>query len=90
VDVTIGPLKSEDEAVKWLYLGGMDNGHLVVNLDYGQTTFPAKSFCRSEPIDFQIGEAEWRGGNLFFDQLEYKLKSEPVLDPKKGNLAVIC
>jgi hypothetical protein len=78
VDVTVGPLKSKDEAVKWFYLGGMDNGRLVINNDYGQPTFPAKTYCRSDTVDFQNGEAEWRGGNIFFDQMECKLKSEPV------------
>jgi hypothetical protein len=78
VDVTIGPLQSKEEAIKWFFLGGMDNVHLVVNREYGQPLFPAKIFCRSEPIDFQTGEVEWRGGNLFYDQWDYQLKSEPA------------
>jgi hypothetical protein len=35
---------------------------------------PPKKFYRSESIDFQRGELEWKGGNLYFDQWNYHMK----------------
>jgi hypothetical protein len=29
---------------------------------------------RSEPVDFQRGEVEWRGGNLYFDKWDYHME----------------
>ena len=31
---------------------------------------------RSEPYDFQRGEVEWKGGNLYFDKWNYNMKIE--------------
>lgn len=67
-DVTYGVVGSNDERVKWFYLGGIDGLRFFVNTDYGQPLYPAKTFFRSEIVDFQRGEAEWRGGNLYFNQ----------------------
>jgi len=77
-DVTYGLPDSSDEREKWFYLGGIDNGRLVVNTDYGQPLYPAKTFFRSEIVDFQRGEAEWRGGNLYFNQWNYDFKVEEI------------
>jgi transglutaminase-like putative cysteine protease len=76
VDMSFGMRKSENEAVKWFYLGGIDSYRLIVNSDYGQPLFPAKSWLRSETVDFQRGEVEWRGGNLYFDQWDYNMEVE--------------
>jgi hypothetical protein len=35
---------------------------------------PEKQYLRSEPNDFQRGEVEWKGGNLFFDKWDYNMK----------------
>ncbi|HDR04454.1 MAG TPA: transglutaminase domain-containing protein, partial [Candidatus Marinimicrobia bacterium] len=35
VDMSFGMRKSENEAVKWFYLGGIDSYRLIVNSDYG-------------------------------------------------------
>jgi len=29
---------------------------------------------RSETVDFQRGELEWKGGNLYFDKWDYKME----------------
>jgi hypothetical protein len=50
----------------------------VVNTDFGQPVYPAKIFVRSEFIDFQRGEVEWRGGNLYFNQWEWDFTVEEV------------
>ena len=37
---------------------------------------PAKRYPRSETVDFQRGEVEWRGGNLYFTQWSYDMQIE--------------
>lgn len=76
VDATYGLLDSKDDDVKWFYLGNMENYRLIVNDDYTQPLYPAKIYPRSDTIDFQRGEVEWEGGNLFFDQWGYNYEVE--------------
>ena len=38
--------------------------------------FPAKIFPRSGTLDFQRGELEWRGGNIYFDKWDYHMDVE--------------
>lgn len=71
MDVTHGVLKSPDPAVGWFYLGGLDNWRVAFNDDYSRDLVPAKQHPRSETVDLQRGEVEWRGGNLYFDQWDY-------------------
>ena len=71
VDQSFGLTNSEDEDVEWFFFGGIDAFHFIVNDDYSQPLFPAKIFPRSETVDFQRGEVEWRGGNLYFDKWDY-------------------
>lgn len=52
----------------WFHFGSIDTYRLVVNSDFGCALSPEKTFPRSETVDFQRGEVEWRGGNLYFDQ----------------------
>ncbi|HEX9974853.1 MAG TPA: transglutaminase-like domain-containing protein [bacterium] len=68
VDADLGLIDSKNESEKWFYLGGMDAYRLIVNDDYAQDLYPAKIHFRSETLDFQRGEVEWEGGNLYFDQ----------------------
>lgn len=49
---------------------------MVVNNDYGMPLHPAKRYPRSETVDFQRGEVEWRGGNLYFTQWSYDMQIE--------------
>ena len=53
------------------YMGAIDSYRLVVNNDFGRTLIPEKKYPRSETVDFQRGEVEWRGGNIYFDQWNY-------------------
>lgn len=71
VDSDIGLVDSEKEEERWFFLGGMDAYRLIVNDGYSQSLYPAKIHFRSETIDFQRGEVEWEGGNLYFDQWDY-------------------
>lgn len=76
VDADIGLVDSKNEDEKWFFLGGMDAYRLMVNNDYSQNLYPAKIHFRSETIDFQRGEVEWEGENLYFDQWDWNYKVE--------------
>jgi hypothetical protein len=67
---------SEDKQVREFYIHGIDSYRLIVNDDYGQELYPPKKHLRSEPYDFQRGEVEWEGGNLYFDQWSWNLEVE--------------
>lgn len=73
MDVTHGQLASEDPALRWFYLGRLDAYRLIFNTDYSRPLVPAKQHIRSETVDSQRGEVEWRGGNLYFDQWHYAM-----------------
>ena len=71
MDVTYGVRDVDDEQGKWFYVSGMDSYRTIYNDDYSQPFYPAKIHHRSETVDSQRGEVEWRGGNLYFDQWEW-------------------
>ncbi|MFA6025342.1 MAG: transglutaminase-like domain-containing protein, partial [Ignavibacteriaceae bacterium] len=73
VDQSFGLINSENEKEKYFYIGNTDPYHLIINDDYSQPLFPVKIFPRSETVDFQRGEVEWRGGNLYFDKWNYDM-----------------
>ncbi len=73
-DVTYGMRKSNDPKVKYFYLNGMDSYRLIFNDDYGRKFCPPKQHFRSETVDSQRGEVEWKGGNLYFDQWDWKME----------------
>ena len=58
------------------YFGGTDPYRLIVNSGLGDDLSPAKKFPRSDFVDFQRGEAEWAGGNLYYTQWTYDIKVE--------------
>ncbi|MGH8147369.1 MAG: transglutaminase-like domain-containing protein [Rhodanobacteraceae bacterium] len=83
VDVTYGRLDSSDPAVKWFYLGGLDNFRIAFNNDYGDQFVPAKQHFRSDTVDSQRGEVEWDGGNLYYDKWNYHFDWK-ILSSKSG------
>jgi transglutaminase-like putative cysteine protease len=82
MDVTTGRLNSGDPALDTFYLGGLDAYRIAFNDDFSQPLFPSKQHFRSETVDSQRGEVEWRGGNLYFDQWDYEF-SATVLSPRR-------
>jgi len=58
---------SDNDDVKYFYANGIDAYRWIVNSDYSQPLFPAKIFLRSDDVDFQRGELEWRGGNIYYN-----------------------
>jgi hypothetical protein len=65
---------TDDTRVKEFYLSGIDSYRLIVNDGVAGELFPPKKFMRSEPYDFQRGEVEWKGGNLYFDKWNYDIE----------------
>ena len=57
---------------EWIpaYLGGKDipnpDSIILINNDSNGDLFPAKTYPRSDNVDFLRGEVEWDGGNLYF------------------------
>jgi transglutaminase-like putative cysteine protease len=75
MDVTFGRLASGDPQIDAFYLGGLDAYRIAFNDDFSQPFVPAKQHFRSDTVDSQRGEVEWRDGNLYFDQWDYKFEA---------------
>lgn len=74
MDVTFGRFPDSDADHAWFYLGGLDSYRVAFNDDYGRDFVPPKQHFRSETVDLQRGEVEWDGGNLYFDQWDYRFR----------------
>jgi transglutaminase-like putative cysteine protease len=75
VDVTTGTLQSDDPRVRDFYFGSRDAYRIAFNDDFSTALVPPKRHPRSETVDSQRGEAEWRGGNLYYDQWDYRFEA---------------
>lgn len=49
------------------YTTGIDLYRMASNETIGDKLSPEKKYIRSETVDFQPGEVEWRKGNLYYD-----------------------
>lgn len=56
------------------YVTGLDVYRLATNEAVGDVLSPRKTYIRSETVDFQPGEVEWRGGNLYYDSFKSNLE----------------
>ncbi|MDR1553964.1 MAG: transglutaminase domain-containing protein [Prevotellaceae bacterium] len=65
-----------DKDVNAFYSNGIDAYRWIVNDDYSQEFSPAKKYPRSETVDFQRGEVEWSGGNLYFNKWKWNIDVE--------------
>jgi len=79
-DPSYGLQKSGDPAIRDFYFGHQDSYRMIVNVDYGRQLHPPKGSLRSEPLDFQRGEVEIDGKNLYFGNWDYDMNLE-WLDP---------
>ncbi len=75
-DVSYDLQNSEMKELREYFLSGIDSYRMIVNAGLAGNLYPAKQYMRSEPYDFQRGEAEWKGGNLYFDKWDYDIKTE--------------
>ncbi len=60
----------------YFFFGGIDPYRMVVNNDFGGQMDPPKKFPRSDTVDFQRGEVEWEGGNLYYSHWDYSFTIE--------------
>ena len=74
VDVYYGLQYSTELKTKEFFISGIDSYRLIVNDGISGPLYPEKKFLRSEPFDFQRGEVEWKGGNIYFDKWDYEMK----------------
>ncbi len=70
-DASYGLKKSDDPRIREFFFGHMDSYRMIGNLDYGWQLAPPKHSLRSEPADFQRGEVEIDGRNLYFDEWDW-------------------
>jgi hypothetical protein len=76
VDQSFGLVDSDIEEEQFFFLGGIDQYRFIVNDDFSSPFSPKKEHPRSETVDFQRGEVEWSGGNLYFDKWNYSMDIE--------------
>jgi len=76
VDISYGLQYSSNAKTKEFYVSGIDAYRLIVNDGVAGALYPEKKYLRSEPYDFQRGEVEWSGGNLYFDKWDYEIEIE--------------
>lgn len=62
------------EKYRRFYFGNIDHYRLVANTDISPNLIPPKTHFRSDTVDNQRGEVEWRGGNLYYDKWTYELR----------------
>ncbi len=77
LDVSFNLQRSDEKKVREFYITGIDAYRLIVNDGIGASFSPSKKFLRSEPWDFQRGEMEWEGGNIYFDKWECDMYLTP-------------
>jgi transglutaminase-like putative cysteine protease len=75
-DISYDLQASENKELKNFYMSGIDSYRMIINDGISGPLHPAKKFRRSEPYDFQRGEVEWSGGNLYFDKWDYNMQIE--------------
>jgi CubicO group peptidase (beta-lactamase class C family)/transglutaminase-like putative cysteine protease len=84
-DASNGLQKHEDPRVREFFCGHLDPYRFIVNLDYARELDPPKQSFRSEPNDFQRGEVEIDGQNLYFDEWQYTIDVRTM--PLDGGMA---
>ncbi len=60
------------------YATGIDLYRMASNEGVGDVLSPPKKYIRSETVDFQPGEVEWEGGNLYYDAWDSHLEVDGI------------
>jgi transglutaminase-like putative cysteine protease len=74
----------ERRRLRDFYFGGLEHHRMAANGDHCQELRPAKRHPRSDDVDFQRGEAEWKGGNLYFDAFDSGFRITEIPPPRAG------
>ena len=76
---TLTPAQKRE--IRDFYFGGLDQYRMAANSDHSVPLEPPKDSMRSDDVDFQRGELEHGGKNIYFNQYNYRLKYKEVLSP---------
>jgi len=72
-DISVGA-SHRSEARRGFYFGNLDAWRMPANSEFGADLSPEKRHWRSDPVDNQVGEAETRSRNIYFDGFRRKLE----------------
>ncbi|MEA3432718.1 MAG: transglutaminase-like domain-containing protein [candidate division WOR-3 bacterium] len=75
-DASFGGKRVDKPKLHKFYFGNIDNFRLVCNSDILIQFNPPKKYVRSDPVDNQRGEVEWKEGNIYYDKFIYKMSGE--------------
>ena len=75
-DISYDLQDSDNQELREFYLSGIDSYRLRVNDGIGGSFYPEKKYMRSDPYDFQRGEVEWQGGNIYYNKWDYDMQIE--------------
>lgn len=84
-DPSMGLRKSDNRRVHDFYFGNTDGYRMIANFGIDGDFDPPKSHWRSDPVDSQRGEVEWKGGNLYYDDWQYEVTVEPLPGGAEGS-----
>jgi len=73
-DPSFGGHEISNEKYHRFYFGNIDHFRLAANVDICSDFHPPKIHYRSDTVDNQRGEVEWRGGNVYFDGFSSEMK----------------
>lgn len=82
VDPSIGYIDSKDKKIHDYLFCGMEPYRMIANTDIHVDFVPPTKFLRSDPVDNQVGELQWSGGNIFYPQWSYDVTVDEI---KKEN-----
>lgn len=67
---------AENPIIGNYYKTGTDIYRMATNSNIGMPLYPEKKYIRSETVDFQLGEVEWNGGNIYYPDWKSTLTIE--------------
>ncbi len=73
-DPSFGGHEKSVEKYHKFYFGNIDHFRLIANTDISSKLTPPKTHHRSDNVDNQRGEVEWKDGNVYYDKWNYELK----------------
>jgi hypothetical protein len=73
---------AERREVRDFFFGGLDQYRMAANSAHSQTLNPPKQSMRSDDVDFQRGELEAGGRNIYFDQYTYHFNLKELKLPQ--------
>jgi hypothetical protein len=69
---------TERKEMRDFYFGNIDHYRLVANKGHNLDLYPPKKHFRSETVDFQRGEVEWKSENLYFTDWRWNIEVTDV------------